>query len=165
MSWDSYERAAEKGPRQLLTKVILLIFFLVILVGGLSFAMGWVGSAANVVKKEFGAEALLKKYEWFKNASAALDKSVADIKVYQQRVKDMKADYVGVSRKDWQRTDSEQLSIWRSELAGVKANYNGLAADYNAQMAKFNWSFANVGELPKGATVALKREHKLYMED
>ena len=57
------------------------------------------------------------------------------------------------------------MSLWRSEVAGVKASYNGLAAEYNAQMAKFNWQFCNVGDLPKGADVALPREFKPYVTD
>ena len=165
MGWNSYDDAAERGPRQLLTKLILLCFFCIILIGGLSFATGWIGNAANVVKKEFSAEAMLKKYEWFKNASAELDNKKANIKVYAKRVQDLNNDYEGVKRNEWARTDREQLNQWRSELSGVTASYNSLSAEYNAQMAKINWAFANVGQLPKGATVALNREYKSYMEE
>ena len=165
MSWGSYGDAAERGPRQILTKIILLCFFCAILIGGLSFAMGWIGSAANVVKKEFSAEAMLKKYEWFKNASAELDNKKANIKVYAKRIQDLNSDYEDVKRNEWARTDREQLNQWRSELSGVIASYNSLSAEYNAQMSKINWAFANVGQLPKGATVVLNKAYKSYIEE
>jgi hypothetical protein len=74
----------------------------------------------------------------------------------------MEESYLGQPRKDWARDDREQYNTWQSEVSGVKAGYNTLAADYNAQMAKFNWSFANAGQLPKGADKPLPREYKPY---
>lgn len=150
MSCDSYERAADRGPMALGVKIIMLIF-------AFSIVVGFVG---YVAKEEFGPRAMLQKYEWFKDAAAQLNKKQADIKVYQSRLSSMKSDYEGTKRKDWDRTDKEQFSLWQTEVAGVTASYNGLAAKYNAQMAKFNWRFANAGDLPQGATEPLPREFK-----
>lgn len=122
-------------------------------------------NTATVARKEFYPDALLKKYEWFKDAAAALDKKQADIRVYDKRLAALADDYRGVPRSKWPRDDREQSAIWQSELAGVKASYNSLAADYNAQMAKFNWAFTNVGQLPPGATAPLPREFKPYEEN
>lgn len=44
------------------------------------------------------------------------------------------------------------------------ASYNSLAVEYNAAMAKINFSFTNIGELPKGASQPLPREYKPYIE-
>lgn len=164
-TWDSYKKAAEKGPLQIGVKVILALFLLGAMVWGIGTAFSWFGEAATVAKEEFGPRELLKKYEWFKDSAAELDKKVADISVYQKRVDGLNADYAGVHRKDWPRSDREQMSIWQAEAAGVKASYNGLAAEYNAQMAKFNWSFTNAGQLPQGATVALPKEYKPYTQE
>lgn len=161
-TWDSYEKAAEKGPMQIGFKVVIFITIFTVGIWGLGSVFGWFGEAAQVAKEEFGPRAMLQKYEWFKDASAQLDKKKADIGVYDSRVADLFADYEGVKRKDWPRSDREQLSVWRSEVAGVRASFNGLSADYNAQMAKFNWSFANAGSLPKGATEPLPSEYKPY---
>jgi hypothetical protein len=120
---------------------------------------------ADTAFKEFKPSALLKKYEYFKDMSAQLDKKMADLGVYKTRLTDLKEQYKGVSRKDWARDDREQYSVWQSEEAGVKASYNGLAAEYNAAMVKFNYSFCNVGELPQGATVPLPREYKPYIDN
>ncbi len=142
-----------------------------IVAGGLMIAaaFGIVGSityfasdAASMAQKELGVSALLRKYEWFKDASAQLDAKQADIGVYQSRLSGLSTSYAGVARSKWPRDDREQYSIWSSEVAGLKANYNDLAAQYNAQMVKINWSFTNSGELPRGASRVLPREYKPY---
>ena len=145
-------------PRAIFAVGVLSVAFTV-----LGFVLGWFGEAARVTQEQFGPQALLSKYEWFKDASAALDKKQADIAVYDARFKALKEAYVNVPRAKWPRDDREQLSIWQSEVAGIKASYNDLASQYNAQMAKFNYRFANVGELPKGADKPLPREYKTYI--
>jgi two-component SAPR family response regulator len=125
----------------------------------------YVEDAQDTAYKEFKPSALLEKYEYYKDASAQLDKKVADIGVYNTRINELKIEYTGVARKDWARDDREQMSIWQSELAGVKASYNLLAADYNAAMAKFNYAFCNVGDMPKGAETPLPRSYKPYIDE
>jgi len=160
--WKSYEKAAEKGPMAIAVKVILAMFVLSALVGVLGYAFGWFGEAAKVAQTEFGPEAMLKKYEWFKDAAAQLEKKQADVTVYETRTKSMNETYKHLSREKWPREDREQFNVWQSEVAGVKASYNQLAAEYNSQMTKFNWRFANVGDLPKGVEKPLPREFKEY---
>ena len=131
----------------------------------LTCALGTFGEASSVIREEFGPRELLRKYEWFKDASAALDAKQATITVYQGRFKRLEDDYAGKPRTEWARDDREQWSIWQSEAAGIRASYNTLAADYNSEMSKFNWRFTNVGDLPKGATRPLPREYKPYEEN
>jgi len=144
--------------------------FCLIMVGMLglfvaSVAMGWIGGAAEVAQKEFGAGELLRKYEWFKNASAALDEKKANIAIYAKRVDVLEESYKGILRRDWPRDERERHGQMSAELVGQKAAFNALAADYNAQMAKFNWKFCNAGDLPRGADVPLPREYKPYILD
>lgn len=150
-------------------KVILAVVLFVVLMVPLSIGIRACGLASRMVDdgietayEEFKPSELLRKYEWFKNASAQLDKKKADIAVAGQRMKTMQEDYVGTPRKDWPRSDREQYNLWSSEVAGIKMSYNTLAAEYNSQMAKFNWRFTNAGDLPKGATEPLPREYKPY---
>lgn len=124
----------------------------------------WADRAVAVVAREVDPGTLLARYSWFKDAAAQLDKKRADIKVYEQRVARMEKDYEGTPRTDWARTDKEQMSVWQSELAGVKASYNGLAAEYNAAHAKIQWRFCDVGRLPQGATEPVPREFASYVE-
>jgi len=126
------------------------------------YACGFVGNTDRLLQEQFNPTVLLKKYEWFKDSAAALDKKTADIKLYQTKLSRLTEDYpVGQRPRDVR----EQLAIWESELAGIKASYNSLAAEYNAQMSKANYAFTNVGMLPQGATVPLPREYKPYVED
>jgi len=122
-------------------------------------------NAADTLYNQTKASALLKKYEWFKDASAQLDKKIADIAVYEEKNKSLMESYAGLKRSEWARDDREQLSIWMAELAGVKSSYNGLAAEYNSQMSKINWSFCNIGTLPSGATQPLPKSYKPYISN
>ncbi len=108
----------------------------------------FVNDARETAKEEFSPSAMLKKYEWFKNTSAELQKKLSDIEVYQANINIMTEDYAGTKRKDWDRTDKEQFNQWRIELAGIKASYNSLVAEYNAQSSKFNWERFE-GDIPE----------------
>lgn len=163
--WEDYEEAAERGPLAFGFKIVVGLFVLSVLIGVIGYVGGWFSEAARVTQEEFGPRAMLEKYEWFKDAAAQLEKKQADIQVYESRVKKLDASYGEQPRSRWARDDREQYNVWQSEVAGVKASYNSLAADYNAQMAKFNWRFANVGELPKGADTPLPREFKPYVSN
>ena len=145
------------------TVALCLLFAIGLIISSLvSKGCSWLGKAGAVVEKQLDPELLLKKYEWFKEVSAILDKKIADISVYQNRLDNMNQTYGSTPRKDWDRTDKEQYNLWQQEVAGAIASYNALAADYNAAMSKINYSFTNVGELPKGATKPLPREFKPY---
>lgn len=150
-NWPDYEKAAEQGPLALAVKMVIGIFLLGIVISVIGYPLGWFSSAAKVAKQEFGPEAAMQKYGWFKDAAAQLDKKRADIQVYEGRIKAMDETYKSTPRTKWAREDREQYNIWSSEVAGVKAGYNSLAAEYNANMAKFNWRFANIGDVPQGA--------------
>jgi len=162
-NWGSYERSAERGPGSLVLRFVVGVSLLVALVSTIGYVFGWFGEAATVAQKELGPSALLRKYEWFKDAAAQLDKKQADIKVYEKRVENMRKDYDGKPRSEWDRTDKEQLSVWESEKAGVVASYNSLVAEYNSQMSKVNWRFANAGDVPAGAS-PLPREYREYKD-
>lgn len=146
----------------------VLAFFGIIVVSLVFTALGFIGGAVDngvkVAQKEFYPDALLRKYEWFKDASAALDAKSATIEVYTKRFQALKAEYGTTPRSGWARDDREQYSIWASEVAGIKASYNLLSADYNSEMAKFNWRFTNVGDVPQGGK-PLPREYRPYIEE
>jgi len=133
--------------------------------GTVSWLAGWIGGAAKVVRTEFGPENAFKRYQWFKDVSATLDKNIADIQVYDRRIKNLSADYKGEPRSKWARDDREQHNVWISELAGIKARYNSLASEYNSAMVKINFAFTNLGDLPPGATTALPKAYKPYITD
>lgn len=142
-------------------KLIVLFISITLIFSSCRYA----NNAADTLYEQTKASALLKKYEWFKDASAQLDKKIADIAVYEEKNKSITDSYAGVKRSEWARDDREQLSVWMAELAGVKASYNGLAAEYNSQMSKINWAFCNMGSLPAGATQPLPKSYKPYISN
>lgn len=148
------------------TVVVSYAMFAALVLGTVGVVYACVGctEAAQVAQEELGPRALLAKYTWLKEAHAQLDKKLADIKVYQGRLKAMEDGYGGKPRSTWAREDREQYNVWSSEVAGVKASYNDLAATYNAKMVEVNWAFCNVGTLPKGATEVLPRNYAPYVE-
>ena len=133
-----------------------------IFIHGCSAATGLVHNGIDTAAAIVTPSEMLKKYEWFKDASAQCDKKMADIQVYESRFKQLKSEYAGVMRDKWSREDREQYNMWLDEVSGLQASYNALAADYNSAMSKFNYRFCNVGDLPQGATQPLPREVKPY---
>lgn len=133
-----------------------------VLVIGCSVVNGvgrFAGRTVAVVQQQLDPAELLRKYELFKDESAQLDAKLASIHSKEKEIARVKA------MPNMDRTDREEYMIWQQELGGMKYSYNQLAADYNAQMAKINYRFCNVGDLPQGATVVLPREYKPYEED
>ena len=137
-------------------RIGLIVIGIGVVFGGVGWTLGWFREGATVVQEEFGPRAMLKKYEWFKDSAAQLDKKRADISLFEQRMSTLG------DRSTWDRTTREISALWQSELIGVQSSYNSLAAEYNAQMAKFNWRFAEAGRLPAGAVEPLPREFKPY---
>jgi hypothetical protein len=138
---------------------------LVVCLGSLAYVFGWFTQGAQVVQEQFGATASLKKYEMFKDWSAQLDAKAATLKSYENRLNELERSYDSRRRAEWTREDREQYNLWQQYIAGIRASYNTLAADYNAAMAKLNYAYANVGQLPQGASGPLQREYRIYRED
>lgn len=119
-------------------------------------------NAARATEEQLDARTLIKRYEWFKDASAQLDKKLADLKVYEKRFQLLKEEYTGKTRAEWAREDREQSNLWASEVAGIQSSYNTLAAEYNAAMSKINYRWTNYGDMPAGAANPLPKEVKPY---
>lgn len=136
-----------------------------IFIKGCSVATRMVNNGLETTYQQFKPEELLRKYEWFKDASAQLDNKVATLSDYEGRFHNLKQSYGSDSgsRRQWSRSDIEQWNIWQSEYTGLQASYNDLSAQYNSTMAKFNYRFCNVGMLPQGQTEPLPREFKPYI--
>lgn len=144
-------------------RILLVLLVSISFTGGCSVLNAWVTESAGVARQEFGPSTALKKYEWFKDASSQLDKKRADIAVHEASIKNLERDYAGKPRSQWASDDRAQRNQLEAEASGIKASFNQLAAEYNSGMAKFNYSFANQGKLPEGATTPLPREYKTYL--
>jgi hypothetical protein len=112
------------------------------------------GNTADTIHKEFSSSALLKKYEYFKDLSAAIDSKRADLNAYKANLQDY-------NTKD--KDDKFYYEQSKAEAMGILMIYNQLVADYNAGMSKFNYSFCNVGTLPASNLEPLPRQYKPYL--
>jgi len=133
----------------------------VVILAILSFVLGWFGEAAQVAREEASPRAILKKYEWFKDTAAQLQRKQADIRVMDARLKPMR----DVPRTEMDRHDKAELAQVEAERFGLVSSFNSLAAEYNAAMSKINYRFCNVGDLPEGADQPLPREFARYKTD
>lgn len=131
--------------------LFILSFGALLIVG---FACNWFADVAKTAKKEYAPSALLKKYERFKDLSAAIDKKRADIEVYRSELDNYK-----VVDKD----DKFYVEQRKSELLGIISIHNSLCAEYNSAMSKFNYRFTNKGDLPESNLEPLPREYKPYI--
>jgi len=138
--------------------LVLLLLVTMFACNVLSVPIWFASRSVDVIKEQVDPAELLRKYELFKDEAAQLDAKAASIRIKRQQITEMKG-------TPMDRTNREQLMIWQQELGGMQYSYNSLAADYNAQMAKINYRFCNVGQLPQGASVPLPREFKPYMEE
>ena len=124
----------------------------------------WLTESGQVAREEFSPRVTLRKYEWFKDAAAELDRKRADISVMQKSLDELYKTYAGTKRADWAESDRAEQAQLTAELNGLRSSYNSLAAQYNAAMSKINFAFANVGQLPQGAKETLPREFKAYID-
>lgn len=161
-SWKTYDDAIEKGPWPFFLKILALMVCMGVCVGVLSYAAGWFQESGRVLQKELGPEALLRKYEWFKNTAATLQSRQASIQVYEGRLRRLEEAYKGQKRSEWPRSDREQANLWEQEVSGIISSFNSLAAEFNANMSKENWRFTNAGDLPAGSTQVMPREFQPY---
>lgn len=135
--------------------VVITICLVALSVIGAVF--GWFGRAADVVSHETDPAVIQEKYTWFKKASAQLDAQNANITVSEEKIKAHHCDTAT------DRVHIEQCGVWEQETQGMIGGFNLLAGQYNAEMANWAWRFANVGQLPAGATNPLPREYKPYI--
>lgn len=111
--------------------------------------------ASDTVFEQTKLSSSLKKYEYFKDLSAGIDRKRAEIELYQSEISSM--------TKEGDKDDKFYLQQRKSELLGLISIHNSLCAEYNSAMSKINYSFCNVGSLPDGATTPLPREFKPYI--
>lgn len=129
-------------------RVLAIIMFVVI---PSVFMLNMCSDTAQTVQNEYAPSVMLKKYEYFKDLSAAIDEKRATIETYKS---------VLVTIEDKTSFDYQQS---RNEMLGLISMHNSLCQEYNAAMSKFNYAFCNKGTLPATNLVPLPREIKPYI--
>ncbi len=138
----SVEKQIKNFENKPFKTLFIWLVFLTLIGTGVSIVgsgLGWFTNAAKVANQEFSPEAMLKKYEWFKDAAASLDKKQANISAYKSRINSFKEDYEGKPKSEWPRDDRQSYNQINAEYQGMLQMYNSVVADYNSQSNKFNW--------------------------
>lgn len=136
-----------------------LFFYILAIIGCLivgSLTIKMCKNTADTAYKEYSPSALLKKYEQFKDLSAAIDKKRADIQVYETNLNNQVIIDAN-SRFYYEQT--------KAELMGLISSHNGLCGQYNSMMSKFNYRFTNKGDLPSSNLEPLPREIRPYITE
>lgn len=136
----------------LLTIITVVMVFITLAVA--STTCNWFADGTKVINTEFNPSALLKKYEYFKDLSAAIDKKRADIEMYHSEISSMKIE---------DKSDKFYIEQRKAELIGIISIHNQLCAEYNSAMSKFNYRFTNRGDLPATNLEPLPKEIKPYI--
>lgn len=140
MSIEKQVKNFESKPFRTVFVWLLLLMLMGSGVSIIGYGFGWFTNAAKVAHQEFSPEAMLRKYEWFKDASASLNKKQAGLSAYSVRMNSFLEDYKGVSKREWPRDDRQAYNQLNAEYQGMLQMYNSVAAEYNSQSNKFNWS-------------------------
>ncbi len=164
-NWNKLDPENHKGPIAWFFQILIVCVIVSLMSGTAAYFLGWIGEGAHVAQKQFGPQATLDKYIWWKQAAAGLKAKQENILSMRKGLGDLRAQYKGKERKDWARTDLESESLKQTELQAAIGSYNDLAGQYNAAMAEFNMAFANRGTLPSGAQDVLPDGFALYNSD
>lgn len=140
-------------------KTFGIIIGLCLLFVTITFTCNMFNDGVKTVEEQYKPSALLKKYEYFKNLSGAIDKKDADIQMYQSEISELSK----VSHMD--KDDKFYIQQRKSELMGIIAIRNDLCSEYNIAMSKFNYRFCNKGDMPQTNLEPLPREYKPYINN
>ncbi|MBM3250818.1 MAG: hypothetical protein FJZ07_01075 [Candidatus Nealsonbacteria bacterium] len=146
MSWQSWEKSADKGPVLFTLKAFFAIVLIGVVISVVGYGLGWFGQAAQVAKEEFGPRAALDKYQWFIEQESAIKKMDQDIKMFEGRVTGVTEQYrgYGEDQSKWpphiQVQYNRERQQAREDLIAVASQRNNLVKEYNAASEKFNWA-------------------------
>ncbi|MDD4409317.1 MAG: hypothetical protein PHW52_01550 [Candidatus Pacebacteria bacterium] len=152
---------SEEGQISFVKVICITIIFMLVFFGVVWFTV-IAGETVQVAHDQLGPKAILVKYEWFKDMSAALDSKLSTIDAYNSQLREIEV-MDGQDRKNWPDGDLNTYNSVTSARLGLIGLYNNEAAQYNSNMAKVNYYWANAGNLPQGGK-ALPKEYRRYID-
>jgi len=131
MSWESYDRAVEKGPMAIFWKILLLVIAISVIVGVINFVAIPLIQGKRIVEKTLDADNVIYNYEWFKRqfrAVNAIDKKIA---LQQEAVTNFEKS--AGPRKEWTFEDKTEHARISSIVTGLGQQRADMVAEYNAR--------------------------------
>ena len=151
MSWESWEKAADKGPEAIAWKAGVLVLVIVLIVSAVSVVAYPFLQGAKVVEKTLDADNMIYNYEWFKQRNQDILAIDSKVRGADEAVSMFKED--AGPRKDWKRGDREESFRLGSILLGLKQQRADMAAEYNARSEMANRSIFRTGDLPESVPI------------
>lgn len=153
MSWNSWKRAAARGPMSVAWKVIGAALLLVIVIGVIGFGLNPFRQAGRVIDKTMDADNVIYNYEWFKQRHEDIE--AVDSKIRGADVSVAAFAESAGPRTEWHREDREEHARLSSVALGLKQQRADLAAEYNARSRMTNRAIFKAGdvELPESIPV------------
>lgn len=153
MSWDKWERAAEKGPGAIAWKIGLFTLVLLIVISVAGFVLNPFKQAGRIFNKTIDADNVIYNYEWFKQRHEDILATESKIDSAREAVEQFKSD--AGPRDSWHREDRTEHSRLTTVVMGLEQRRADLAAEYNARSRMVNRSIFKTGdvELPESVSV------------
>lgn len=143
MSWEKWDKRAEKGPGALFFPILGIVIFLCVL----GFVLNPFRQAGSIVNKTINADNVLYNYEWFKQQwrdVQAIDKKIT----IQTEAKKVFAEDAG-HRKDWTFEDKTESSRLGSIITGLEMQKADMISKYNARANMANRQIFMGNDCPK----------------
>ena len=132
--------------------VVVAVFICIFTLIG--FNRGWFDTKQTRQEKLW-TRAIQEDYLWLKTRAAELEEDEVKIAIGE-------AKHIEESRKAHKDLSEMGYKVETVLLPGSKMIFNRRAAEYNERMARWEWRFANIDNLPKGVDKPLPREFELY---
>lgn len=147
MSWESWEKSAERGPYSIAFKVLFFLmvlgFLTSIVVGACHFAC----KPIQVLDKVTDPDRMIYTYEWFHTTNEAVKAATSQISIKEEHLGMFMKD-LG-PRKDWGFEDKREYSRVLTELNGLRAHRASLVREYNARSNMITRDFLKGRSLPE----------------
>jgi hypothetical protein len=147
MSWDRFERAAEKGPWAITWRVILFVAGVGFFIGIIAFLVNPLIQGGRIVEKTIDADNVLYNYEWFKQ-------QWRDVQAIEDKIKTQDMALVAFRedlgpRSEWGWEDKQEYDRLNSVRIGLEQQREDVVAKYNARSAMANRNIFKGGDCPE----------------
>jgi len=152
--WNELRREVQEGTKlapwtiwRVAVRVVLPIMGVVLVLGGVLWTCGIVGTPAKVLEKTLDPDRVIYNYEWFGSAYQhvrALDQQIVDA---QQAVTAFET--AAGARTGWDYNDKQEDARLHAILDGLRQQRHTEAAEYNARSAQKTRNFTKSDNLPE----------------
>ena len=144
---------AEEKPLQSIVLGILFVILLVLMVGGIIWAIQIftmpARTATDIAEKTMDADNVIYNYEWFQSTKEKVDSYDLKIAQAQTAFQSFEDSLGGAPRAEWGFEDKNEWSRLNMVVLGLQNHRTSLVADYNAKSKMENRALFKDSNLPE----------------